>query len=194
MQNVDYDDEEYEKKMLIDFLKLTKERFHILIDNENGDLRTIISDDMRPLLPFYERTYKDVEKDIDRCMEIIPNIPYDLLVRHGFTNNHLILKLIQVDICWINIVTIRKDPLRNLDEIYKDQNEPSKEEKAKWENFKDKLRRNWYKFLRATDSCIFESLNDIINAIPGQSGIFAMVKGWKNSVEIAIEEIVIEEI
>jgi hypothetical protein len=191
---VDYDDEEYEKKMLIDFLKLTKERFHILIDNENGDLRTIISDDMRPLLPFYERTYKDVEKDIDRCMEIIPNIPYDLLVRHGFTNNHLILKLIQVDICWINIVTIRKDPLRNLDEIYKDQNEPSKEEKAKWENFKDKLRRNWYKFLRATDSCIFESLNDIINAIPGQSGIFAMVKGWKNSVEIAIEEIVIEEI
>jgi len=191
---VDYDNEEYEKKMLIDFLKLTKERFHILIDNENGDLRTIISDDMRPLLPFYERTYKDVEKDIDRCMEIIPNIPYDLLVRHGFTNNHLILKLIQVDICWINIVTIRKDPLRNLDEIYKDQNEPSKEEKAKWENFKDKLRRNWYKFLRATDSCIFESLNDIINAIPGQSGIFAMVKGWKNSVEIAIEEIVIEEI
>ena len=191
---MDYDDEEYEKKMLIDFLKLTKERFHILIDNENGDLRTIISDDMRPLLPFYERTYKDVEKDIDRCMEIIPNIPYDLLVRHGFTNNHLILKLIQVDICWINIVTIRKDPLRNLDEIYKDQNEPSKEEKAKWENFKDKLRRNWYKFLRATDSCIFESLNDIINAIPGQSGIFAMVKGWKNSVEIAIEEIVIEEI
>ncbi|MGE5706460.1 MAG: hypothetical protein ACM3XP_07070, partial [Nitrososphaerales archaeon] len=94
-----------------------------------------------------------------------------------------------IDICWINIVTIRKDPLRNLDEIYKDQNEPSKEEKAKWENFKDKLRRNWYKFLRATDSCIFESLNDIINAIPGQSGIFAMVKGWKNSVEIAIEEI-----
>lgn len=186
---MDYDDEEYEKKMLIDFLKLTKERFHILIDNENGDLRTIISDDMRPLLPFYERTYKDVEKDIDRCMEIIPNIPYDLLVRYGFTNNHLILKLIQVDICWINIVTIRKDPLRNLNEIYKDQNEPSKEEKAKWENFKDKLRRNWYKFLRATDSCIFESLNDIINAIPGQSGIFAMVKGWKNSVEIAIEEI-----
>ena len=194
MENVGYDNEEYEKKMLIDFLKLTKERFHILIDSENGDLRTIISDDMRPLLPLYERTYKDVEKNIDRCMEIIPNIPYDLLVRHGFTNNHLILKLIQVDICWINIVTIRKDPLRNLDEIYKDQNEPSKEEKAKWENFKDKLRRNWYKFLRATDSCIFESLNDIINAIPGQSGIFAMVKGWKNSVEIAIEEIVIEEI
>ena len=188
MQNVGNDNEEYEKKMLIDFLKLTKERFHILIDSENGDLRTIISDDMRPLLPLYERTYKDVEKNIDRCMEIIPNIPYGLLVRHGFTNNHLILKLIQVDICWINIVIIRKDPLRNFDKIYKDQKEPSKEEKGKWENFKDKLRRNWYKFLRATDSCIFESLNDIINAMPGQSGIFGMVKEWKNSVEIAIEE------
>ena len=185
---MDNDKEEYEKKMLIDFLKLTEERFHLLIDNENGDLRIIVSDDMRPLLPLYERTYKDVEKNIDKCIEIIPNIPYNLLVRHGFTNNHLILKLIQVDICWINIVTIRKDPLRNFDEKYKNEKPSSREEKTKWENFKDKLRNNWYKFLKATDNCIFENLNDIMNTMPGESGVFGMVKGWNNSVEIAIEE------
>jgi hypothetical protein len=143
---------------------------------------------MRPLLPIYVRSYKDVEKNIDRCIEIISNMPHDLLVRHGFTDNHLILKLIQVDICWINVVFLRKDPLRNFNKLYNDEKKPSKEEKDKWVNFRDKLRRNWYRFLRANDNCIFESLNDIINTMPDASGIFGMVKGWKNSVEIAIEE------
>lgn len=183
-----HDGENDDKKMLIDFLKLTKERFHLLIDNEDGDLRIIISDDMRPLLPIYLRSYKDVEKNIDRCLEIISSIPSELLVRYGFTDNHLILKLIQVDICWINIAIFRKDPIRNFNKLYNDEKEMSKEEKDNWVNFRDNLRRNWYRFLKATDDCIFENLNNIINTIPDASGIFGIVKGWKNSVEIAIYE------
>jgi len=183
-----HDGENNDKKMLIDFLKLTKERFHLLIDNEDGDLRIIISDDMRPLLPIYVRSYKDVEKNIDRCLEIITSIPNELLVRYGFTDNHLILKLIQIDICWINVVILRKDPIRNLNKLYNDDKEMSKEEKDDWINFRDNLRRNWYRFLSATDYCIFENLNNIINTVPDASGIFGIVKGWKNSVEIAIDE------
>ncbi|MDX1372921.1 MAG: hypothetical protein R3321_10645 [Nitrososphaeraceae archaeon] len=183
-----HNNETNDKKMLIDFLKLTKERFHLLIDKENGDLKIIISDDMRPLLPIYVRSYNDVEKNIDRCLEIISSIPNELLVQHGFTDNHLILKLIQIDICWLNVVILRKDPLRNFNKIYNDEKEMSKEEKDNWVNYRDNLRKNWYRFLNATDNCVFESLNNLINTLPNASGIFGVVKGWKNSVEIAIEE------
>lgn len=183
---MEYYGTDYEK--LIQFLEITKARFNYLIDKENGDLRIIISDDMKPLLGLFQDTYIDVEQRIDRCLESILHIPYEYLERHGFTGNHLDLKLKQVETYWENVAAIRSDPLRNFDILPKDKKEPPKEEKSRWENFKDKLRRNWYKFLKATDNCIFESLNDIINSMPGASGIFGMVKEWKNSVEIAIED------